>query len=69
MLVLPADPGLCKVSFCGRKSFGESEKLYLFSAAEAINGRTAYPGAYSALEAITDEPQNITSQVRQLILP
>ncbi|GJR45620.1 hypothetical protein Tco_1313723 [Tanacetum coccineum] len=30
--------------------------------------RTAYPGAYSALETITDEPQNITSQVRQLIL-
>ncbi|GKB44892.1 hypothetical protein Tco_0889834 [Tanacetum coccineum] len=30
--------------------------------------RTAYPGAYSALEAIADEPQNITSQVRQLIL-
>ncbi|GKG45561.1 hypothetical protein Tco_0498007 [Tanacetum coccineum] len=30
--------------------------------------RTAYPGAYSALEAIADEPQNITSQERQLIL-
>ncbi|GKD99807.1 hypothetical protein Tco_1387791, partial [Tanacetum coccineum] len=30
--------------------------------------RTAYPGAYSALEAIADEPQNIASQVRQLIL-
>ncbi|GJS10058.1 Orf y [Tanacetum coccineum] len=30
--------------------------------------RTVFPEAYSALEAIADEPQNITSQVRQLIL-
>nr|GEW09984.1 TPA: orf y [Tanacetum cinerariifolium] len=30
--------------------------------------RAAYPGAYSALETITDDPQNITSQVRQLII-
>nr|GEU85610.1 TPA: orf y [Tanacetum cinerariifolium] len=30
--------------------------------------RTAYPGAYSALETIADDPQNITSQVRQLII-
>ncbi|GKF16403.1 hypothetical protein Tco_0061321 [Tanacetum coccineum] len=30
--------------------------------------RTAYPNAYAALEAIADEPQNITSQIRQLIL-
>nr|GEV02811.1 retrotransposon protein, putative, Ty3-gypsy subclass [Tanacetum cinerariifolium] len=30
--------------------------------------RTVYPEAYSALEAIPDEPQNITSQVRQLNL-
>ncbi|GKB45635.1 hypothetical protein Tco_0896388 [Tanacetum coccineum] len=41
---------------------GESEKLMW------QQWRTAYPGAYSALEAIADEPQNITSQVRQLIL-
>ncbi|GJU80639.1 hypothetical protein Tco_1283004 [Tanacetum coccineum] len=41
---------------------GESEKLMW------QQRRTAYPGAYSALEAIADEPQNITSQVRQLIL-
>ncbi|GJY94186.1 Orf y [Tanacetum coccineum] len=30
--------------------------------------RTVFPEAYYALEAIADEPQNITSQVRQLIL-
>ncbi|GJV64983.1 hypothetical protein Tco_1475811 [Tanacetum coccineum] len=30
--------------------------------------RTVFLEAYSALEAIADEPQNITSQVRQLIL-
>nr|GEV82244.1 retrotransposon protein, putative, Ty1-copia subclass [Tanacetum cinerariifolium] len=30
--------------------------------------RTAYPSAYSALETIADDPQNITSQVRQLII-
>nr|GEV02810.1 ORFIII-like polyprotein [Tanacetum cinerariifolium] len=30
--------------------------------------RTVFPEAYSALKAITNEPQNITSQVRQLIL-
>ncbi|GJX49226.1 Orf y [Tanacetum coccineum] len=54
MLVLPADPGLCLL--------GESKKLMW------QQWRTAYPGAYSALEAIADEPQNITSQVRQLIL-
>ncbi|GKB01463.1 Orf y [Tanacetum coccineum] len=41
---------------------GESEKLMW------QQWRTAYPGAYSALETIADEPQNITSQVRQLIL-
>ncbi|GKG55819.1 hypothetical protein Tco_0574713, partial [Tanacetum coccineum] len=41
---------------------GESEKLMW------QQWRTAYPRAYSALEAIADEPQNITSQVRQLIL-
>ncbi|GJR84104.1 hypothetical protein Tco_1467701 [Tanacetum coccineum] len=41
---------------------GESEKLMW------QQWRTAYPGAYSALKAILDEPQNITSQVRQLIL-
>ncbi|GJS82314.1 hypothetical protein Tco_0748855 [Tanacetum coccineum] len=33
-----------------------------------IQWRTAYPGAYSALETIADDPQNITSQVRQLII-
>ncbi|GKD55165.1 Orf y, partial [Tanacetum coccineum] len=38
---------------------GESEKLMW------QQWRTAYPGTYSALEAIADEPQNITSQVRQ----
>ncbi|GKB98119.1 hypothetical protein Tco_0984256 [Tanacetum coccineum] len=41
---------------------GESENLMW------QQWRTAYPGTYSALEAIADEPQNITSQVRQLIL-
>ncbi|GJY08084.1 hypothetical protein Tco_0375138 [Tanacetum coccineum] len=35
---------------------GESEKLMW------QQWRTAYLGAYSALEAIADEPQNITSQ-------
>ncbi|GJV61603.1 Orf y [Tanacetum coccineum] len=44
------------------ENLGESEKLMW------QQWRTAYPGAYSALEAIADEPQNITSQVRQLIL-
>nr|GEX37096.1 reverse transcriptase [Tanacetum cinerariifolium] len=42
--------------------FGESEMLML------QQWRTMYPEAYSALKAIADEPQNITSQVRQLIL-
>ena len=37
---------------------GESEKLMW------QQWRTMYPEAYSALEAIADEPQNITSQVR-----
>nr|GEZ12753.1 TPA: orf y [Tanacetum cinerariifolium] len=41
---------------------GESEKLMW------QQWRTAYPGAYSALETISDDPQNITSQVRQLII-
>ncbi|GJV02804.1 Orf y [Tanacetum coccineum] len=41
---------------------GESEKLMW------QQWRTAYPGAYSALEAIADEPQNITSQVELVIL-
>ncbi|GJW78502.1 hypothetical protein Tco_0140184 [Tanacetum coccineum] len=41
---------------------GESEKLMW------QQWRTVFPEAYYALEAITDEPQNITSQVRQLIL-
>ncbi|GJX02765.1 Orf y [Tanacetum coccineum] len=41
---------------------GESEKLMW------QQWRTAYPGAYSALETIADDPQNITSQVRQLII-
>nr|GEZ40699.1 hypothetical protein [Tanacetum cinerariifolium] len=41
---------------------GESEKLMW------QQWRTVFPKAYSALEAIVDEPQNITSQVRQLIL-
>ncbi|GJY54514.1 hypothetical protein Tco_0446178 [Tanacetum coccineum] len=35
---------------------GESEKLMW------QQWRTAYPGAYSALETIADDPQNITSQ-------
>nr|GEU52448.1 putative polyprotein [Tanacetum cinerariifolium] len=30
--------------------------------------RTAYPGVYFALETIANDPQNITSQVRQLII-
>nr|GFA71897.1 TPA: orf y [Tanacetum cinerariifolium] len=41
---------------------GESEKLMW------QQWRTVFPKAYSALEAIADEPKNITSQVRQLIL-
>nr|GEX48340.1 TPA: orf y [Tanacetum cinerariifolium] len=41
---------------------GESEKLMW------QQWRTAYPRAYSALKTIADEPQNITSQVRQLII-
>nr|GEW83097.1 TPA: orf y [Tanacetum cinerariifolium] len=41
---------------------GESEKLMW------QQWRTAYPRAYSALETIADDPQNITSQVRQLII-
>nr|GEX21610.1 RNA-directed DNA polymerase [Tanacetum cinerariifolium] len=41
---------------------GESEKLMW------QQWRTAYPGAYSALETIADDPQNIISQVRQLII-
>ncbi|GJY43604.1 Orf y [Tanacetum coccineum] len=58
MLVLPADPALC---LCGKPS-GESEKLMW------QQWRTVFLEAYSALKAIADEPQNITSQVRQLIL-
>ncbi|KAI3825717.1 hypothetical protein L1987_07300 [Smallanthus sonchifolius] len=30
--------------------------------------RTTYPEAFPALEAIADDPQNITSQIRQIIL-
>ncbi|GJU00397.1 hypothetical protein Tco_1110735 [Tanacetum coccineum] len=41
---------------------GESKKLMW------QQWRTAYPGAYSTLETIADDPQNITSQVRQLII-
>ncbi|GKA88425.1 Orf y [Tanacetum coccineum] len=41
---------------------GESEKLMW------QQWRTVFPEAYFVLEAIADEPQNITSQVRQLIL-
>ncbi|GKC89546.1 hypothetical protein Tco_1150195, partial [Tanacetum coccineum] len=41
---------------------GESKKLMW------QQWRTTYPGAYSTLETITDDPQNITSQVRQLII-
>ncbi|GJR21846.1 hypothetical protein Tco_0970373 [Tanacetum coccineum] len=41
---------------------GESEK-YMWQ-----QWRTAYPGAYSTLQTIADDPQNITSQVRQLII-
>ncbi|GJV87599.1 hypothetical protein Tco_1531537 [Tanacetum coccineum] len=41
---------------------GESEKLMW------QQWQTTYPNAYSALETIADDPQNITSQVRQLIL-
>nr|GEV66638.1 hypothetical protein AMTR_s00071p00160380 [Tanacetum cinerariifolium] len=44
------------------KLLGESEKVMW------QQWRTAYPGAYSALETIADDPQNITSQVRQLII-
>nr|GEW25615.1 hypothetical protein [Tanacetum cinerariifolium] len=48
MLVLPADPGL----WSNRK-----RKVNVAA------WRTAYPGAYSALETIADDPQNITSQL------
>ncbi|GKD51297.1 hypothetical protein Tco_1280273 [Tanacetum coccineum] len=41
---------------------GESKKLMW------QQWRTAYPEAYSALKTIVDDPQNITSQVRQLII-
>ncbi|GKC26562.1 hypothetical protein Tco_1033856 [Tanacetum coccineum] len=41
---------------------GESEKLMW------QQWQTMFPAAYSTLEAMADEPQNITSQVRQLIL-
>ncbi|GJS42796.1 hypothetical protein Tco_0567839 [Tanacetum coccineum] len=41
---------------------GESEKLMW------QQWRTMFPEAYYTLEAMADEPQNITSQVRQLIL-
>ncbi|GJR29798.1 hypothetical protein Tco_1106030 [Tanacetum coccineum] len=41
---------------------GESKKLMW------QQWRTAYPEAYSTLETIADDPQNITSQVRQLII-
>ncbi|GJR42812.1 hypothetical protein Tco_1310915 [Tanacetum coccineum] len=40
----------------------ESEKLM------RQQWRTAYPGEYSAHETIADDPKNITSQVRQLII-
>nr|GEX64928.1 hypothetical protein [Tanacetum cinerariifolium] len=40
--------------------FGESEKLMW------QQWRTVFPEAYTALEAIADEPQNITSQVRHV---
>ncbi|GKD40656.1 hypothetical protein Tco_1260863, partial [Tanacetum coccineum] len=30
--------------------------------------RTTYPNAYSALETIVDDPQNITSQLKELTL-
>ncbi|GKA54326.1 putative polyprotein [Tanacetum coccineum] len=52
---------ICLLAFV-ENLLGESEKLMW------QQWRTAYPGAYSALKAILDEPQNITSQVRQLIL-
>nr|GEX84807.1 hypothetical protein MA16_Dca006990 [Tanacetum cinerariifolium] len=42
------------------------EKAILFI--KDMQWRTAYPGAYSTLETISDDPQNITSQVRQLII-
>nr|GEW78284.1 RNA-directed DNA polymerase [Tanacetum cinerariifolium] len=41
---------------------GESEKLMW------QQWRAAYPGAYSTLKTIADDPQNITLQVRQLII-
>nr|GEV88540.1 zinc finger, CCHC-type [Tanacetum cinerariifolium] len=41
---------------------GESKKLMW------QQWRTTYPSAYSALQTIVDDPQNITSQVRQLII-
>lgn len=30
--------------------------------------RTTYPDSYERLEAVADDPQNITSQIRQIIL-
>ncbi|GJU44590.1 Orf y [Tanacetum coccineum] len=56
MLVFPADLGLWSELAFVENLLGESEKLMW------QQWRTMYPEAYSALEAITDEPQNITSQ-------
>nr|GEU33949.1 RNA-directed DNA polymerase [Tanacetum cinerariifolium] len=42
--------------------------LFLTSRSMPMQWRTAYLRAYSALEIITDDPQSITSQVRQLII-
>ncbi|GJR94628.1 hypothetical protein Tco_0266802 [Tanacetum coccineum] len=60
MLVLPADFDDSSVYSISEGE--ESEKLMW------QQWRTVFPEAYSALKAIANEPQNITSQVRQLIL-
>nr|GEU64936.1 hypothetical protein [Tanacetum cinerariifolium] len=57
MLVVPIDIGLWSDNL-----FGERKKLMWHQ------WRIAYPSAYSALETITNDPQNITSKVRQLII-
>ena len=41
---------------------GENEKLMW------QQWRTAYPNIYASIENIADDPQNITSQVRQIII-
>nr|GFA69040.1 hypothetical protein [Tanacetum cinerariifolium] len=57
----PYNSHVGKITFA-ENLLGESKKLMW------QQWRTVYPSAYSALETIADDPQNITSQVRQLII-